>query len=133
MRAYLIDPVKHQITEVDYTGSLYHAYDLLGVSIVEAAQFNTKRDVVYVDEEGLLKQPVDFFCLPAYPQLLAGRGLVVGTTRDGDDKEPAVDRDWLVAHVGFVNLLGGVASVKLPMDRAAAHFCDQLVDEAMSR
>jgi hypothetical protein len=89
IRAYLINPYKRQITEVPYDGDLVTAYKLLDCDIVEAAVVDPTQegepDIVYVDEEGLLKGPQFFFKLAGNEQPLAGKGLVVGSDSEGND------------------------------------------------
>lgn len=105
MQAYLIDPQTWTITPVvipnrpDRLKAIrqHLACDLItGISMASG-------DCVYVDDEGLLHGAVvDFFTLRGYPQPLAGRGLVVGTTPDGDDASPRISLADLTSAVCFI-------------------------------
>lgn len=84
MRALVIDPVKFTVEEVEYDNKLATAYRLLSdpengieCDLVQPVSIDDKNDI-YVDEEGLLKNPQHFFMIDSYPDPLAGRGLVIG-------------------------------------------------------
>lgn len=86
MKAFLIKTDDRTIEAVEFKGTLEHAYELLGVTIIEAVDLG-KGEAVYVDEEGLLNNETmakGFFVVNGYPQQLAGRGLVVRTDDAGD-------------------------------------------------
>jgi hypothetical protein len=90
MKGLLIDPIKRTITQVEHSGDYRQIYELLSdpenglavddFNIVQLDRINT----VYVDGEGLLKDPRHFFLLKGYAQPLAGRGLVIGCDHLGD-------------------------------------------------
>lgn len=90
MRAILIDPIAHTITEVEHNGDFRHIYTLLSdppnglevddFNIVDIGNDNT----LYVDGEGLLKNPRYFFTFQGYHQPLAGRGLVLACDEEGE-------------------------------------------------
>ncbi len=104
MQALLVDPAERTVTPVqlkDGGGNLDEIYRLLGCSNISAAHINDRGDLVYVDDEGLLKGPTDFFLLDPYPQPLAGKGLIVGTDAEGNDVAPSVTRDWVVENIDF--------------------------------
>lgn len=60
-------------------------YKLIGCTCMEVAYVRLLEpyDVVYVDEEGLLKGPVNYFWLKGHQQPFAGSGLIVGTNEEG--------------------------------------------------
>lgn len=96
MRAVLIDPVARKVTEVEYSGKYTHIYELLsdpdsglnvGTFDLVMFEFDDVPHHLYVDGEGLLKDPKYFFLLAPYQQPLAGRGLILGEL--GDDDGPA--------------------------------------------
>jgi hypothetical protein len=90
IRAILINTQAQQVTEVKVNPVLAAYYALLGVELVEAVHPRgiAAHDVMYVDEEGLLK-PNSFFQFRGYPQPLAGNALIVGTDEDGNDIDAA--------------------------------------------
>ena len=105
-KGYLVDPTERTITQVD----VVRPADLIGCSTITASAFNDAGDVVYVDDEGLLKGPTDFFLIEGYPQPLAGKGVVVGTDDEGDDVEPSVSLEWLQENIdcGCIVKMGNV-------------------------
>lgn len=102
MRAILIDPFTRDITEVEYTGDIGCIYEHIQANCFDAARFDNKGDAVYVDDEGLLKEPTHFFQIAGYPQPLAGRGLVLGVDREGESVSPTVSLDWVRANTTFM-------------------------------
>jgi hypothetical protein len=90
MRALLIDPILRTITEVDHNKDFRQIYEYLSdpANGLKVSDFDSVRidqiNVVYVDGEGLLKDPKYFFILKHYPSPLAGRGLVLGVSRSGN-------------------------------------------------
>lgn len=84
MRAILIDPIARTISETEHNGDYRDIYRLLSDPEhgLEVDDFNTvlwnNRNVVFVDGEGLLKNPRYFFTIRGYLQPLAGRGLILG-------------------------------------------------------
>lgn len=93
MKAYLIDPTKRSVDEIDYDGTHDSMYKLLDVQLVDAVVLNEFNDAVFVDDEGLCYAPEEvmrrgFFHVHGYPQHLAGRGLVLGTNAEGESCSP---------------------------------------------
>jgi hypothetical protein len=82
---FLIDPAAQSITPWAYNGD----YRTIRAALrIGASPFTIvylpNRDCIFVDDEGLLK-PLDwFFAVKGYPQPIAGRGLVLGTDRNGE-------------------------------------------------
>jgi len=78
MKAIKIDAEKRRVTEVEVSGlaDMQEAVD----GLIEVGHyFSGSPDVIYVDEEGLLKGPENFFLLRGVTEMLAGNGLIVGT------------------------------------------------------
>jgi hypothetical protein len=85
MRAILINSTDRTITEVDVPkkGTLQAWYKLMNVELVKVVK-SFGCDMLLVDEEGLMKENTLF----AFDgQMLAGNGLVVGTTKAGGNKD----------------------------------------------
>jgi len=78
MKAIKIDAVKRRVTEVEVSG-LADMQKAVGGNIEIGHWFPGCPDVIYVDEEGLLKNPEHFFLIEHETELLAGNGLIVGT------------------------------------------------------
>jgi len=104
MKAYLIDPQEREIRQVDYDGDYKSIYRLLDIELFTVVELNEQRDVVYVDDEGLLKDPVYFFTVEGYGQPLAGKGLVLGTDGEGETVEPTLSLETLTQMVGWKRL-----------------------------
>lgn len=106
MRAILIDPTNKSVTDVDYSGD-YH--DITKLIAAESGLFATVRlfgiHVMYVDDEGLLvnPNPNGYFRIEGYPGVLAGKGLIVGTTVDGDDTDTFADLELVRNGVTFID------------------------------
>lgn len=108
MKAFLIDPFTRTITEVEYDGSLEHMYQLIGCDSVEAVKLTDSGDCVWVDEEGLLKNPTHFFYIGNYPGELAGKGLVLGTDGGGNTVPCAtITLPLLLRSVAYMNMQKG--------------------------
>jgi hypothetical protein len=91
MRALLIDSEAASVSEIDLPS---HKVDdgvrqlealrrLVGGWIEFAYRFSDTNDVVFVDEEGKLKDPKHFFWIAGTPTPFAGNGVVCG----GEDRQ----------------------------------------------
>lgn len=107
MKAILIDPFNVSVTEVEHNGDYKHIYTLLSHPEHPVTCFTVvgieNDDAIYVDDEGLFKEPKHFFIWNTYPQPLAGRGLILGTNADGDSKSPVITVDQVKERVSFHN------------------------------
>ena len=89
MLAILIDPFTETIEVVDYSGDWKDISALIGCSLFTTIDLGDS-DTLYVDDEGLYVKNQRFFNLKGYPQPLAGRGLVLGYTLDGDSTDSSL-------------------------------------------
>ena len=89
MLAILIDPFTETIEMVDYSGDWEDISELIGCSLFTTIDLGDS-DTLYVDDEGLYVKNQRFFNLKGYPQPLAGRGLVLGYTLDGDSTDSSL-------------------------------------------
>jgi len=101
MKAYLIDPYKHSITKVDYSGNYEDIYKLIDCQTFDCVGFNGE-DTLYVDDEGLYKENPEFFMIKGYSQPLCGKALVLGTDREGNSIAPKVSLTNLKKMVTFI-------------------------------
>ena len=108
MLAYLIDPEHHSITEVEYDGTMQGIYENIDATLMDAVRINDT-DVVYVDDEGLYN--CDFYWRYGdYPHPIAGKGLVLGTDREGESISPvSTDMEDLETNVHFITTQTAVA------------------------
>lgn len=82
-RAYFIDSARREITEVGWE-AISDLHKMLGGYIETAMQFRNG-DVIYVDDEGLLKSQQHFFAVWSMrsDQAFAGHGVLVGREEEG--------------------------------------------------
>jgi hypothetical protein len=80
MRAILIDSKNKTVSEIDIddTKTLEDWYRNLDCELVEVAHYISEKNHILVDEEGLLKDPDNFFTYNGAHQPFAGNGLIVG-------------------------------------------------------
>jgi hypothetical protein len=79
MRAILIETDKTTIREIEFRGTLEHAYELLECELIESVDLGP--DMIFVDEDGLHRNETiakGYFKWRDYQQPLAGRGLITG-------------------------------------------------------
>lgn len=119
-RAYFIDAARRTIEAIEVahgSGMLADARRLIG-GYIDIAHVWPSGDVLYVDDEGLLKSPtVGFrFALRLDDQPLAGNGIIVGREIEGGaaahhpggytTADPRITREQLVPLVTFVRFIG---------------------------
>jgi catechol 2,3-dioxygenase-like lactoylglutathione lyase family enzyme len=104
MRAILIDPEARALTEIDIDDTLEAYYDVLGCELVEAVPLPHVSDVMYVDEEGHMRQVAEqhYFSIDDLSAPIVGKALVVGTADNGDTTEPTIDIDYLEQRVHWL-------------------------------
>jgi hypothetical protein len=102
MKAYLIDPYEHSITGVDYSGDYKDIYKLIDCQTFDCVGFRGFDDTIYVDDEGLYKDNLEFFMIKGYPQPLCGKALVLGYDVDGNSIDPKVSLTKLKGMVTFI-------------------------------
>lgn len=99
---YLIDPEQCTITKIEIRPKvLDDYYSALQCDLFDVVGFNDVGDVIYVDDEGLLKGPTSYFLIEGCRTPLAGRGLVLGTDPEGETISPSVTLEWLNENVDF--------------------------------
>jgi hypothetical protein len=115
MKAILIDAEKREIREVEYrpngvAGDVPTIGEYIGGWIESAFTWPTG-DVMFVDEEGLLKPTMHFFyCAFRTDQPMAGNGVVVGREVEDDDApggyytvDPVVSVEWLRRRIRWMD------------------------------
>jgi len=103
MRAFLIDPFRQEVTEINYSGDFKQIYDLIDAEIFDVARLNAKGDGIFVDDEGLYAEDQRFFLHKSYPQPLAGKGLVLGCdVETGDTASATMTLEQLVDDIEWV-------------------------------
>lgn len=116
MRAIIINPYDRSITETNAVESygLAEMYAALtqkrgrAVDDINSIFLNADRsEVLWVDGEGLLFPDTPIWFLGEYPSPLAGIGLILGLTEDGDNTRTRIRLEFLEAPTGvrFSSLL----------------------------
>ena len=91
IKAILIDSKEQRVSEIEFDRDDYKNISrALGCEYFEVVTYiNRKQECLMVDEEGLIRGPVEhFFFWRGYPQPLAGNGLIVGTDDEGETVAP---------------------------------------------
>ena len=102
MRAIIIDAVKREVREVEIENTLKSLQEVVGGYIETAHQLNNdSRDAVFVNEEGLLSQPKNFFVYDGAHQPFAGSGIIVGCDDEGETIGCTISLDEVKSKVSF--------------------------------
>ena len=105
MRAIIINAKDRTITETEIDGSLEALQQIVGGLIEPVSQGLDDHHHCYVNEEGLLNSPQHFFMFAGGHQPLAGNGVILSLTDDGDEAPCALPLDWVKERVTFMDLL----------------------------
>ena len=92
VKVIIIDPFKRQIYEKEIGQD--NLQDMQGIvgGYIEASGVFENGDILYVDEEGLLKENQEFFKVSEInPDPLAGVGFIQGYDNDGAGKDATID------------------------------------------
>tara|TARA_R100001443_G_C3290593_1_gene162746 strand:+ start:111 stop:491 length:381 start_codon:yes stop_codon:yes gene_type:complete len=87
MKAYLINPIKEEISVVDYNGDFHQIQKFIDADIFTAVYPFKNADTIYVDDMGLMKPINHYFqvkCDNGSSQDLFGLGLVLGSNDEGE-------------------------------------------------
>jgi len=94
MKAYIVDPFTQLVTATDYNGDYNTIMSHIGtgrafdiVRLYHTDDYDYVDDHVYIDDEGLYVDEQYFWMHANYPMPLAGRGLILGGTPDGDSAD----------------------------------------------
>lgn len=104
MRAIIINAETRTITETEIDGSLKSLQQIVG-GLIETVYDGLDDDHhCYVNEEGLLENPQHFFLFKDGHQPLAGNGVILGSTADGDEAACTLTLDWVKERITFMDL-----------------------------
>jgi hypothetical protein len=110
MKVILIDPIRHSVGLLECSKGIDAMYALLTdkpnglvCDCFTAIQLD-RRNALYVDDNGLLKDPRYFFIWRGYQQPLAGRGLIMGVREDGESISTNLDPASVIKNVQFMEL-----------------------------
>lgn len=91
MKAIVINPQNHTITEAEYNGNYAEVYNLLSFEDQTVDCFDIVKidesETIFVDDEGLINSNGArhgfFYVKGEYPVMLAGKGVILGADQDG--------------------------------------------------
>jgi hypothetical protein len=104
MRAIVINSEDRTITETEIDGSLESLQRVVGGMIESVTQGLDGTHHCYVNEEGLLDDPRHFFMFRGGHQPLAGNGVILALTGDGEEAPCTLPLAWVAERVRFMDL-----------------------------
>lgn len=104
MRAIIINATDRTVTETETDGRLDSLQQIVGGLIEPVSQGLDDEHHCYVNEEGLFDHPQHFFLFKDGHQPLAGNGVILSSTGDGDEASCTLTLDWVKERVTFMNL-----------------------------
>lgn len=105
MKAIKIDVIKQHVEEIDIEDSLNSMYAELDCNTFTAPYSFANNDVLYVDDEGLLKDWENvkgaFFLKEWNVQPLFGHGLIIGTNEEGESVDVSTNIEKIRNQIVF--------------------------------
>ena len=104
MKAYLINPIKEEISVVDYNGDFHQILKFIEAELFDAVYPFKNADTIYVDDMGLMKPINHFFqvkCDNGTSQDLFGLGLVLGSNDEGESIDAHTTLEELKKRITF--------------------------------
>ena len=106
MKAFLIDPFKRTVSEVNYSGDFEDIYLAIDCDTFTCVQASERGDTLFVDDEGLINgKEQAFFGWMGYPQPLAGKALLLGTDINGESVATTLTLDEVNESVVWLSLI----------------------------
>jgi uncharacterized protein DUF3846 len=105
MRAIIINAQDRTITETEIDGRLKSLQQIVGGRIEAVYEGLDDNHHCYVNEEGLLHHPQHFFMFKGGHQPLAGNGVILSSTDEGDEAPCTLLLDWAKERVTFMDLV----------------------------
>ena len=120
MKAILINPKLQTINEINYSGDYKDIYKLTECSTFTCVYpFNLNEDVIYLDDEGLLKQSnycFTFRCDNGHNPPLMGNALIIGADKEGESisyKTPITEIKNRIVFKGHQQIIMASDGIKL--------------------
>lgn len=104
MKALLIDSKNRMVKQIEIGEDFTEISKAIGCDVFAAPHILKNNDTMYVDDEGLLKDPQHFFLLDTYPQPIAGNGLILGCDHEGDSIDAKTSLTELADRIKFMDL-----------------------------
>ena len=104
MKAYLINPIKEEISVVDYNGDFHQILKFIEAELFDAVYPFKNADTIYVDDMGLMKPINHYFqvkCDNGSSQDLFGLGLVLGSNKEGESIDAQTTLEELKKRITF--------------------------------
>ena len=106
MRAIVINAQDRTVIETDIDGSLIiPSTNRRRPDRAPSRTASTNNHHCYVNEEGLLDDPQHFFMLKDGHQPLAGNGIILSSTDNGDEAPCTLPLDWVKERLTFMDLV----------------------------
>jgi len=99
MKAILIDPFDQCVSEVDFNGDYKEIHNLLNCTAFDCVRLDETNDM-FVDDEGLLKNPNRYF--KYRKQVLAGMGLILAHDNEGESVGTTLSSAEVFENVEFL-------------------------------
>jgi hypothetical protein len=118
---YLIDPYKAEVQPITVPiDDHVEIQRQLGCDVFTTGGYLENGDVVFVDDEGLLKGPTHFFRIKGLnDQPLAGRGVVLGSDGHGGSADVKTSADEILSRVRWVYAMDRRGEVLFDVSAAA--------------
>ena len=103
MCAIVIKSRNRTVVEIDLVPTLDRLQQTVGGLIDPVEQGLDDEHHCYVNEEGLLDNPQHLFMLTDGHQPLAGNGIILASTEDGDEAPCRLPLEWVKERVTFMD------------------------------
>ena len=104
MKALLINSKTCSVTQIEIGEHFTEISKAIDCDVFAAPHTLENNDTLYVDDEGLLKNPENFFLLDSYPQPIAGNGLILGCDHEGESIDAKTSLIELANRVKFMDI-----------------------------
>ena len=121
-KGYLIDPYKAEVHPIEVPiDDCKEIQRQLGCDTITAGGYLENGDVVFVDDEGLLKAPTHFFRIKGIngDKPLAGRGVVLGSDGEGGSADTKTSSEDMLSRVRWVYAMDNKGEVLFDVSAAA--------------
>jgi hypothetical protein len=104
MKAILIDAKNRIVSNIEISEDIKDIQDALNCRIFTTGMYLKNKDVMFVDDEGLLNGTHDFFTYKGAHQPFAGNGLIMGSGPEGETVDCKVSLIEVAQNVNFYGI-----------------------------